>query len=200
MSTSEAAGTQVPAQGANLLKRNSDDIGWQYGVLVDASNKDKVRCNFCKKEMGGGIYRLKEHLAHVGRNVKKCTARTPQALEAKENCKKAIENAKRKREEKTIRDLELRAQVDVSKVGGSAEVNVSRVEVEGSEEVTCVGSSEPHKLGPIDKWARAIDPTAARNESLKQQQLNKELWKQRLNEVHKFIARWAYNHGKLLLY
>jgi hypothetical protein len=37
-------------------------------------------------------------------------------------------------------------------------------------------------------------------ESLKQQQLNKELWKERTHEVHKYIARWAYNHGKLLVY
>ncbi|AQK55295.1 hAT transposon superfamily protein [Zea mays] len=131
--------------------------------------------------MRGGIYRLKEHLAHVGNNVKKCTSATPQALEAKEKCKKAIEAAKRKREEKTVRELELREEVNVSRVG------------EESEEVTCVGSSQPHKLGPIDKWTRAIDPTKA--DSFKQQQLNKELWKEREHEVHKFIARWAYNHG-----
>jgi hypothetical protein len=67
-----------------------------------------------------------------------------------------------------------------------------------SEEVTCIGSSEPNKLGPIDKWTRATDPTASKVESLKQQQLNKALWKERLNEVHKYIARWAYNRGKLL--
>jgi hypothetical protein len=76
-------------------------------------------------------------------------------------------------------------------------VNVSRVGEE-SEEVTCVGSSQPHKLGPIDKWTRAIDPTKA--DSFKQQQLNKELWKEREHEVYKFIARWAYNRGKLLVY
>jgi N-formylglutamate amidohydrolase len=69
-----------------------------------------------------------------------------------------------------------------------------------SHEVTCVGSSEPHKLGPLDKWTRVIDPKATKAESLKQQQLNKELWKERTHEVHKYIARWAYNHGKLLLY
>ncbi|AQK99346.1 hAT transposon superfamily protein [Zea mays] len=131
--------------------------------------------------MRGGIYRLKEHLAHVGKNVKKCTSATPQALEAKEKCKKAIEAAKRKREEKTVRELEFREEVNVSRVG------------EESEEVTCVGSSQPHKLGPIDKWTRAIDPTKV--DSFKQQQLNKELWKEREHEVHKFIARWAYNHG-----
>jgi len=38
-------------------------------------------------------------LAHEGKNVKKCTTRTPQAMEAKEKCKKALADAKRKREE-----------------------------------------------------------------------------------------------------
>ncbi|CAD6248387.1 unnamed protein product [Miscanthus lutarioriparius] len=83
-------------EATNLLKRNSDDVGWEYGVLVDASNKDKVKCKLCDKEMRGGIHRLKEHLAHEGKN---------------------------------------------------------------------------------------------------QHQLNKELWKERTNDVHKYIARWAYTHG-----
>ena len=78
---------------------------------------------------------MKEHLAHVGKNVKKCTAKTPEALEAKEKCKKAIEAATRKREEKTVRELELREEVNVSRVG------------EESEEVTCVGSSQPQQVG-----------------------------------------------------
>ncbi|KAF0924420.1 hypothetical protein E2562_010087 [Oryza meyeriana var. granulata] len=132
--------------------------------------------------MQGGIYRLKQHVAHEGKNATKCKARTPQALEAKEKCKKALDDAKRKREEKTVRELELREEVNVSRVGES-------------EEVTCVGSSEPHKLGPIDKWTRAIDPKASKTESLKQQQLNKELWKERTHEVHKYIARWVYTHA-----
>jgi len=186
-SETAAAPSETEAARANLLKRNSDDVGWEYGVLVDANNKDKVKCKFCDKEMRGGIYRLKEHLAHVGKNVKKCTAITPQALEAKEKCKKALEDAKRKREEKIVRELELREEVNVSRVGES-------------DEVTCVGSSQPHKLGPIDKWTCAIDPKATNSDSLKQQQLNKELWKERVHEVHKFIARWSYNHGKLLVY
>jgi len=87
---------------------------------------------------------------------------------------------------KTVRELELREEVNVSRVGES-------------DEVTCVGSSEPHKLGPMDKWTRAIDPKATKTDSLKQQQLNKELWKERTHEVHKYIARWAYTQGNLIL-
>jgi hypothetical protein len=142
MSTEVAAGTKAAGtEDADLLKRNSDDVGWEYDVLVDASNKDKVKCKLCNKEMRGGIHRLKEHLAHEGKNVRKCPAKTPQALEAKEKCKKALDDAKRKKGQKTVRELELRQEVNVSRVGVEAD----------SEEVTCIGSSEPHKLGPIDK-------------------------------------------------
>ncbi|XP_021315251.1 uncharacterized protein LOC8066208 [Sorghum bicolor] len=108
MSTTEtdtAAAAPAPEnEGVNLLKRNSDDVGWEYGVLVDPKNKDKVKCKFCNKVMQGGIYRLKQHVAHDGKNATKCPKSTD---EAKEN-------------------------------------------------------SEPHKLGPMDKWTKAIDPKATR--------------------------------------
>jgi hypothetical protein len=176
-------------EGVSGLRRNSDDMGWEYGVLVGINNKDKVKCILCDKQMCGGVYRLKQHIAQEGKNAKKCQGMKTtkeKLLEAQEKCKKALDEAKRKREEKIVRELELREEVHVSRVGGS-------------EEVTCVGSSEPHKLGPMDKWTIAIDPTATKSESLIQQRLNKELWKERLHEVHKYIARWAFNHGNFLV-
>ena len=159
-------------------------MGWEYGFLVDANNKDKVECKFCGHQSQGGVHQLKEHVANVGTNAKKCRKSTQ---EAKDKCKKSLEDTKRKRKEQAARELELREEVNVSQVGTE------------DDEVTCVGSSEPHKLGPIDKWTRAIDPKATKSESLKQQKLNKELWKQRTHEVHKYIARWAYTHGNLIL-
>ncbi|XP_066353938.1 uncharacterized protein [Miscanthus floridulus] len=162
---------EVAPEEVNVLKRNSDDVGWEYGFLVDPNNKDKVECKFCGHRSQGGIHRLKEHVANVGTNAKKCRKSTD---EAKEKCKKSLEDAKKKRKQQAARELELREEVNVSRVGTE------------DDEVTCVGSSEPHKLGPIDKWTRAIDPKATKSESLQQQKLNKELWK---HEVHKYIAR-----------
>jgi len=185
MSTTEAE-PAIGNEGASVLRRNSDDVGWEYRVLVDPTNKDKAKCKLCNKVMQGGIYWLKQHVAHEGKNVAKCKATTQEAKEAKEKCKKALDNAKRKREEKNVCALELREEVNVSRVGSGE-----------SEEVTCIESSEPHKLGPIDKWARAIDPKATKSESLTQQKLNKELWKEKTHEVHKYIARWVYTHGNL---
>jgi hypothetical protein len=59
------------------------------------------------------------------------------------------------------------------------------------DEVDCVGSSEPHKLGPIDKWTRPIDPKLTQAEALHQQKINKELWKKRTHEVQQYVARWV---------
>ncbi|MQL87445.1 hypothetical protein Taro_019983 [Colocasia esculenta] len=40
------------------------DIGWRHGVLLDAASK-RVQCNHCGKEMNGGVYRLKQHIAGI---------------------------------------------------------------------------------------------------------------------------------------
>ncbi|CAA0833515.1 hAT transposon superfamily protein [Striga hermonthica] len=53
----------------SLLKRKSDDIGWNYGVLADPHNKDRVKCLLCEKVMSGGIRRLKEHIGQISGNV-----------------------------------------------------------------------------------------------------------------------------------
>jgi hypothetical protein len=42
-------------QEKNVLRRKSDDVGWEYGCLVDASNKNKVKCMLCKHVHNGGI-------------------------------------------------------------------------------------------------------------------------------------------------
>jgi len=54
MSTEAGHVEGASTEAVNLLKRNSDDVGWEYGVLVDANNKDKVKCKFCDKEMREG--------------------------------------------------------------------------------------------------------------------------------------------------
>ncbi|XP_066351316.1 uncharacterized protein [Miscanthus floridulus] len=109
----------------NVLKRNSDDVGWEYGFLVDANNKDKVECKFCGHRSQGGVHRLKEHVGNVGKNAKKCKKSTQ---EAKDKCLKSLEEAKRKRKEQAVRELELREEVNVSRVGTE------------DDEVTCVGT------------------------------------------------------------
>ncbi|KAL4178967.1 hypothetical protein AMTRI_Chr13g117790 [Amborella trichopoda] len=68
------------------------DVTWQYGTKVN--DKRRVRCNFCVKKMGGGIYRLKEHLAWVKGNVTGCKEVT---AEVKQQMLKLIIEGKRKK-------------------------------------------------------------------------------------------------------
>ncbi|EMS59629.1 hypothetical protein TRIUR3_24222 [Triticum urartu] len=88
----------------NARKRKSDDVGWEYGSLADVSNKDKVKCLFCNHVIIGGVYRHKQHVAHVGNFVAKCKK---SSQEAKDKCKKSLEEASKKRKENTSRELEL---------------------------------------------------------------------------------------------
>jgi len=80
MATSEAAaaaGTEAAAPEVNEvdnhLKRKSSDIGWEWGRLCDPNDKNRVKCLFCGQESTAGIYRLKQHLAHVGTSIVKCS-------------------------------------------------------------------------------------------------------------------------------
>jgi hypothetical protein len=103
---------------------DSNDVGWEYEVLVDPLNKEKVQCLLCDHCSSGGIYHLKQHVGHVGSVVAKCKKTIP---EAKDKCKKSLEEAPRKRKEKIAHDLNLREEVNVSRVGEE-------------DEVTCLGS------------------------------------------------------------
>jgi hypothetical protein len=150
--------TAATSQEVNVLKRKSDDVGWEYGSLVDPSQLDKVKCMFCNHVSTGGVYRLKQHVANVSNVVAKCKK---SSHEAKDRCKKSLEEASRNRREKAAREIELRESVNISRVG--------------DEDVNHIGSSEPHKLGPIDKWTRPIDPKLTQAEALHQQKINKEL-------------------------
>ncbi|KAK9689613.1 hypothetical protein RND81_09G071200 [Saponaria officinalis] len=52
--------------------QNNEDIGWRFGTKLDQGGR-KVEFTFCKKQINGGITRLKEHLAHKkGNNVASC--------------------------------------------------------------------------------------------------------------------------------
>jgi hypothetical protein len=47
------------------------DIGWDYGYQVEGVKG--IFCSFCDKNIkGGGVIRLKEHLAGIGNDVTPC--------------------------------------------------------------------------------------------------------------------------------
>ncbi|CAN1336747.1 hypothetical protein LINPERPRIM_LOCUS37282 [Linum perenne] len=162
----------------NALKRKSNDVGWQYGTLSGPLNTDKVKCNFCKHASTGGIYCLKAHIGNFGNFVKGCKVAPPEAVQV---CKSALEVTTRKKKNKIIREQGLRKDVIVSS---------KRLE----EDIDCVGSSTPHKLGSIDKWTRPIDPKLSSTAELQQQRTDQALWQERTHQVYKYIVRWVYTH------
>ncbi|KAK2656297.1 hypothetical protein Ddye_009349 [Dipteronia dyeriana] len=53
-------------------KRKFNDVGWEFGILIDEKNPDKVQCTLCKKVFSGGVDRLKEHVTNIVGNVVSC--------------------------------------------------------------------------------------------------------------------------------
>ena len=101
MASSSAASN---SECSSVLKRNSNDVGWEYGALVDPNNLDKVKCKLCSKKFSGGVYRMKEHIGHISGNVAKCPK---SSKEDQEKCRQAILEArnKKKRKDKHVSEI-----------------------------------------------------------------------------------------------
>lgn len=95
---------------APALKRNSDDVGWEYGVLIDPNDLNVIKCKLCQKVVKAGIYRLKLHIAGKKGEVRPCPNATP---EDKEKCRKAIEESRRAKRARKEKDQEVRDAVTI---------------------------------------------------------------------------------------
>ena len=67
----EDEGCGSGSAGGSRRGKTSKNIGWRFGVPL-TENKKKVKCNFCDKELWGGVTRLKRHLVHVKGEIKRC--------------------------------------------------------------------------------------------------------------------------------
>ncbi|XP_010485158.1 PREDICTED: uncharacterized protein LOC104763492 [Camelina sativa] len=170
------------ASDSTVLKRNWKDVAWEYGMLSDSKNLDKVKCKLCGKEFLGGAYRIKEHIAKIPGNVSACPR---SSKDDQEKCKNAIEEAKKKKKKKVTLDDELRQTVNVH---GSGDMDdVIELEEMGSRKMQ-------RTLGPMDKFATNINPES-RPLPTRQQNINDALWKEKLQKVQQYIARWVYASG-----
>ena len=135
----------MPPPAPPQLRGNSKDVGWNYGKYCDPNNKSKVKCDFCRHVITGGIYRLKLHIMDTDNNVKGCHKATPEAID---ECKKHPNHVVESKTTKRQREEEVRADVHIS----------SGTTYDSGRDV-CVGSSSSgtNKLGPLDKFARPID-------------------------------------------
>jgi hypothetical protein len=53
----------------SMSPKEKRDLAWLHCQLID----EKMVCNYCQKEVGGGgIHRIKQHLAHARGNIKPC--------------------------------------------------------------------------------------------------------------------------------
>lgn len=88
-----SSAASVPSPNTETsLKRNSSDIGWEYGVLVDPTNFNVIKCKLCNLTVRAGIYRLKQHVAGIHGDVKPCHKASP---EDKKKCKKVVDDSQK---------------------------------------------------------------------------------------------------------
>ncbi|CAA0810130.1 hAT transposon superfamily protein [Striga hermonthica] len=127
--------TSTEIETDSLLKRKSDDIGWNYGVLADPHNKDSVKFLLCEKVMSGGIRRLKEHIGQISGNVTSCKKATK---EDQAKCRNAINESKAKK----VKTKEFQEEL------------LSSVNIKGSN--SSQQCQEAHSLGPMDRLLQLL--------------------------------------------
>ncbi|XP_058210432.1 uncharacterized protein LOC131322890 [Rhododendron vialii] len=168
-----------------LMKKKSTDVAWDYAVIVDASNKERLRCILCGNVYNGGINRMKKHIAQIKGEVASCTKASK---EDQLKCKQALDYIAAKKLEKKKQVMNLREEVNVIHESNGFEDN----------EVGNVGSKKrPYDLGPMDSYTE-INPDGSNTSGFKktrQQNLNDAIWKERSHQVNQYLARWVYEAG-----
>ncbi|CAA0833675.1 hAT transposon superfamily protein [Striga hermonthica] len=174
--------TSIEAENdSQVFKRKSDDIGWNYGVLADPYNRDRVKCVLCSKFMSGGIHRLKEHIGQISGNVVSCKKATK---EDQAKCRNAINESKAKK----MKTKEVQEELLSS-------VNIKGLNVGSSQQRE--KAKESHSPGPMDRFATTINPEASLNvaKMMREQNINDVIWKERSNLVKDYFIDWAYDAG-----
>ncbi|OVA02017.1 zinc finger protein [Macleaya cordata] len=68
----ESLRTLHEAEEAHQALTNATDLGWVHGMMVNG-DQQKIKCRYCHKViLGGGISRLKQHLAGERGNIAPC--------------------------------------------------------------------------------------------------------------------------------
>ncbi|KAI8542832.1 hypothetical protein RHMOL_Rhmol08G0170100 [Rhododendron molle] len=173
-----SAASNAATDSSTGLKRASNDMGWEYGILVDPTNLDKIQCKLCGKIMSSGISRLKKHIAQIKGSVSSCPSASKEDIA---KCKAAVEEGSKKKKDKLQEAKEIREEV-------------TNIEEDGDdEEVDIVGTRKrPHTLGPMDKYVSDINPG---KKTMGQQTISATILKARIEKVDSFLARWVYEAG-----
>ncbi|KAM0863341.1 hypothetical protein ACQ4PT_044662 [Festuca glaucescens] len=128
--------------------------------------------------MGGGVTRMKQHIAGIKGQVSSCMMSTP---DQQKRCREAYEAPQVRKRQKHQKEEENRAVV-----------TIDLVEAEGNdEEFAGIGNSEGHKSGPLDKFVKPIDPSIP-VKKFQQQNISDAIDKDRSYKVGQYLARWIY--------
>ncbi|XP_040255209.2 uncharacterized protein [Aegilops tauschii subsp. strangulata] len=170
------AASSASEVASSRLKRNSDDMAWEFAMLIDPDDLQRVKCKLCGKVMSGGVTRMKQHIAQIKGSMTSCMQAT---LEQQARCKDAYEAPKKKKKQKLQEENEVRALVTI-------EANE-----EDQAELNEVGNSDPKK-GPMDQYLAPIDPSIPLNMKRFQRNINDSVDKERSYRVGQYLARWLY--------
>ncbi|KAJ9568146.1 hypothetical protein OSB04_004112 [Centaurea solstitialis] len=172
----EQIGAQSQSQSQSSVQSNvrgKTDKAWDHSTLIIESNgKQAFVCNFCQKIIrGGGIHRVKQHLAGVKGQVKACRKVTPEVRFTMEGLLKEIR-------EGDDDDDSGRMTIDIPDDGTEARNAKPPTVKAGKRKAT----STPHPF-----FAKGInDPSQPTIKSAMQS-------KERLHDVDLGIAMWFYD-------
>ncbi|GJU68505.1 putative transcription factor/ chromatin remodeling BED-type(Zn) family protein [Tanacetum coccineum] len=179
MASGSAASASIPSVQSTFAsaKRNSKDIGWEYGVIPDPRNPDRIKCTLCEKLVSGGITRLKQHIAQITGQTTSCSKATK---EDQLKCRNAINEGKMKKQAKRQHDEAIRSEV---RLDSSLE----------DDEVHDHSMKEPNVFGPMDNFANILNPEQSLEKGKgKKVELSNAIRKERMWMTKKCVARWAY--------
>ena len=76
------------------------DPFWEYGVPNAPNDRQNLTCKLCGKDISGGVYRLKYHLAQIpGHDVGPCTNTTPELIQRAMRALGELEQTREAKEE-----------------------------------------------------------------------------------------------------
>ncbi|XP_028085221.1 uncharacterized protein LOC114286269 [Camellia sinensis] len=182
------------------------DPAWKYATMVNPENLSKFKCNFCGKEMNGGVFRVKQHLVGGYRNVIKCP-----------RCPTEVSNevADYMAKKKQLKDqLNLMPDFDemVNEEDFEDEDDVVEISPHGKQPVPIQGSTrkttstsiqlkpkKPRKIGPMDCFFTpepelVVQKTKGKGKQIKIDE-NDPYRKELMERAYVRIARWIYDTG-----
>ncbi|PWZ23105.1 hypothetical protein Zm00014a_039814 [Zea mays] len=171
MSSAASNPSAQPAVDKQPLKRNSDDIGWEYGTIVNPNDWNVIKCKLCPMVVKAGIYRLKLHIAGRKGQVRACPNATQ---EDRDKCSKALDDS---RKAKIARLTEKQEVIDAV---------ADEMDVNDDTGLDDIGSSQPRTMGPMDKFTMSLDSNSlgSTQKNLHQQKISEHAMKERFNHIH----------------